>query len=72
MNTWPKITASTSTPRPVAIQAATISLATSPEALGQANAPAIVARMKRPSRPTIRSITIDATAWVFLMCIRTR
>ena len=40
--------------------------------LAQANAPAIDARMNSPSRPTIRSITIEAIACVFLIRIRTR
>ena len=56
----------------MATQAARISLRTSGVAMLQATVPAIAASTNRPSRPRIRSITIDAIACVFLMCIRTR
>src|SRR5271166_5287602 len=70
---WVKINTSTKNASPVAIQAATISLRTSDESTPlQATAPASAASTNSPSRPRILSITIEAMACVFLICIRTR
>ena len=54
------------------IQANAISLRTSGVALDHANAPTAPASTNRPSRPSARSITIDATAWAFCSCSRQR
>ena len=72
LTAWVKITVRIRKPSPVAIQAARISLRTSGVATPQAVVPARAARTNRPSRPRIRSINIDAIAWVFLIRMRTR
>ena len=59
-------------PHATIIQANAMRFRTLTSAEGQANAPTAPARTKRPRRPSARSITIEATACVFLSCSRQR